>query len=354
MRIARFFKQLAAACTAALTVASAASAQPALSQWSGITPEEHRRGTEQTFLTFPEWFLVHSPAEYALFIRENPPSEFPYFGHIGQFWRSYSEVSRTARRDYPPNPGYHLMIAVIGISTTVEYALKAAYETMIGRLTGSRQRRGKTQEDVFAATAAQDYIDFIRSRPWYEYNFLEKITRLWSETSLWGTNPIRKWERKYALTSEYGVKVIYGWLIKKLTKMIYPGPLPVTAIWVDHLPEGVKTFLPDLGVLQELPDESRLITVPRYAAFKHYAIALAGQGVKFREVAGNSTVILISVLAPLDWDHEGFEGTVLFTQPILTQPHFKRVAVVVPILSLDQTLVALDRPPLRVEHVYDY
>ena len=33
-----------------------------------VTPEEHRRGPEQTFLTLPEWFLVHSPAEYAAFI----------------------------------------------------------------------------------------------------------------------------------------------------------------------------------------------------------------------------------------------------------------------------------------------
>ena len=57
-------------------------------------PPEHRRGTEQTFLTFPEWFLVHSPAEYAVYVKENPPDTFPFWGHIGQFWKSYAAVTR--------------------------------------------------------------------------------------------------------------------------------------------------------------------------------------------------------------------------------------------------------------------
>ena len=31
-------------------------------------PPENRRGEDQTFLTFPEWYLVYSPAEYAVFV----------------------------------------------------------------------------------------------------------------------------------------------------------------------------------------------------------------------------------------------------------------------------------------------
>ena len=50
-----------------------------------LTPPEHVRGVEQTFLTYPEWFLVFSPAEYAAFVRHAPPSQFPFLGHIGQF-----------------------------------------------------------------------------------------------------------------------------------------------------------------------------------------------------------------------------------------------------------------------------
>ena len=59
-----------------------------------------RRGEEQTFLTFPEWFLVFSPAEYAAFVRGHTPDEFCFWGHIGQFWRGYGKVidqTRTRR-----------------------------------------------------------------------------------------------------------------------------------------------------------------------------------------------------------------------------------------------------------------
>ena len=33
------------------------------------TPVEDRRPPDQTFLTYPEWFLVFSPAEYAAHTR---------------------------------------------------------------------------------------------------------------------------------------------------------------------------------------------------------------------------------------------------------------------------------------------
>jgi hypothetical protein len=101
----------------------AANMEPAQLPPEPITPALHRRGGEQTFLTFPEWFLVHSPAEYAVFVRTQPPSEFPFWGHIRQFWESYRAVARaTQQGGYPLNFGYHVMIMVIGVSTTGEYA----------------------------------------------------------------------------------------------------------------------------------------------------------------------------------------------------------------------------------------
>ena len=44
---------------------------------AAVAPPEHVRGVEQTYLTFPEWFLVFSPDEYAAFTKDHPPSEFP-------------------------------------------------------------------------------------------------------------------------------------------------------------------------------------------------------------------------------------------------------------------------------------
>src|SRR6202000_72795 len=93
-----------------------------------------RRPPAQPSLPFPEWYLVHSPAEYARYLASGaPPSQFPLFSHIGQFWQGYRAVDGELGR-YPFNGGYHLMVMVIGTSTTVEYALKGSYEHTIGRL----------------------------------------------------------------------------------------------------------------------------------------------------------------------------------------------------------------------------
>ncbi len=327
---------------------------PDLVHATSITPKEHQRGTEQTFLTFPEWFLVHSPAEYAAFVKTQPPSEFPFISHVKQLWGSYGAVYDATRNKYPFNFGYHVMIIVISVSTTVEYSLKAAYETLIGRVTEWTRTHGMTQEDVFHAQVSQDYVDFIRARPFYEYDFLNQLIRLWKETSLWGPDMLRKWERKYMLTSEYGAKAIYSWIIKKATQASYDPTIDLTAVLIDRLPPGIETELPKLRVLQHFPDGSALITLPRYDAFRVYSLALARHGCNFREIAGNRSVILVSALVPQAWVPTANKPEVLFTQPILTQPALKRVAIVVPVESLGATLNSLNNAGFQIEHVYDY
>ncbi|HEY0338460.1 MAG TPA: hypothetical protein VGC70_14045 [Burkholderiales bacterium] len=350
MSAAQSFQQRLTACLAALCLFLSAAVGAAGD--STLTPPEHRRGTEQTFLTFPEWFLVHSPAEYAAYVHDHVPTQFPFTGHIRQFWQSYRSVY-DATADYPFNAGYHVMIMVIGVSTTIEYALRAAYETLIGRLSATAQTHGMSEEDRFGARVAQDYVDFIRVLPWYEFDFKERLLRLWRETSLWGPDALRKWERKYALTTEYGAKAIYGWLIKKATKAGYDAPLPVTAIVMDRLPL-LPADLPDLKVLKTFDDGSALITVPRYEAFMSYATVLARQGSGFIEIAGNRSIILLSALVPRNWEPAPQLGELLFTQTILTRPAQKRVALVVPVASLAATLNNLDKPGVQLEHIYDY
>lgn len=321
---------------------------------SSVTPEEHQRPPDQTYLTFPEWFLVYSPAEYAAFVKDRPPSNFPFFGHIQQFWQAYGAVYNTIKDKYAFNTGYHVMAMVIGTSTTVEYALRSAYETLFGRLAELTRQHGMTEEDIYAAKIAQDYVDFIRISPWYEYDFTEKLEKLWTETSLWGDDPARKWERKYALTSEYGVKALYGWAIKKATKASYDAPRLVTTMLVDRLPQEDKKQLQDLHVLERFPDQSALITVPRYDAFKDYAATLAMQDVGFIEIAGNRSEIVTSVLVPTQWEPSNKAYTILFIQPILTQPGTKRVVFSTSVKDLSAALRALHKPELQLEHVYDY
>jgi len=302
-----------------------------------FTPREHRRGEDQTFLTYPEWFLVFSPAEYADFVRSGVPSEFPYYGHLRQFWQSYRAVTRATQGRYPFNAEYHTMIVVIGASTTIEYGLKLGYETVIGRLTEATRLHGGTAEDRYAAKVAQDYVDFIRVDPWYLYDFVGKLKGLWSETDLVGHDLLRKWERKYALTTEYLAKAGYGWVIKKLTQASFDKPVPETAVVVER---------PSAAASVEL--------IPRYEAFTAAAIALAREGAEFREIAGNRSVILVTALVPSDWRPSEPSTGILFEQPILTKPGEKRVALTLPVTALSPLLRSLSAPPCRVEHVFDY
>lgn len=319
-----------------------------------VTPEQHQRAPEQTFLTYPEWFLVHSPAELASYLEQERPSQFPYFGHIRQFWQAYWAVYKATKDDYPLNVGYHVMVMVIGVSTTVEYAVKATYETLIGRLTELTRRHGMTDEDVFSARIAQDYVDFINVTPWYEYDFAATVGSLWKETGLWGPDLIRKWERKYILTTEYLVKAIYGWIIRKLTKLSFDPPTPLTAVLLDHLPDGAQDRLPELTVLRELPDGSVLVTVPRYDAFKNHASRLARLGVKFLEIAGNRTVILVSFLVPAEWSPDASYYDIMLTQTILSRPATKRIVISVSVDALHTALNDFADPRFQLEHVYDY
>jgi hypothetical protein len=314
-----------------------------------VAPPEHRRGPEQTFLTYPEWFLVHSPAEYAEYVRDHTPTQFPFIGHICQFWQGYGAVTR-ATRNYPFNFGYHVMVMVIGSSTSVEYAIRAAYETMIGRLSELAAPGRQSEEDRYAAKVAQDYVDFIRDNPWYEYDFATKLTGLWKETSFFGPDFVRKWERKYALTTEYFIKGGYAWLIKKATKAAYEEPLPVTAVVIDRLPAGFEKEFSKTQVVRS--GTPALVLVPRYDRFMFYAAGLAAKGASFQEIAGNGeeAVILVSALVPAAWQSEGL----LFEQPVLTRPHTKRVVLAVSVASLAPLLKRLATDGARLEHVYDY
>lgn len=320
---------------------------------SSITPAEHVRTEDQTLLTFAEWYMVFSPAEYATYIKDRAPSEFPFLGHIGQLWGGYKATFlETQRRNMALNLGYHLMDSVLATSTSVEYGLRSLYENLIGRI--SETASGiDTPEDRYAAEVAQDYVDFIRVLPFYQYNFYKKLKGLWSEVPATGPHMLRKWERRYALTTELGIKTVYGYLIKIATGSIYDPALLVTAVHVIPTPQAQST-LPDLKVLTQQLDGSALITVPRYEAFMLYANALAQQGSNFKTIAGNDGMILITLISAQDWTPQRGIEKVLFEQPILTVPGTKRIAVLAKVPELGASLRDWAQLKVQIEHIFDY
>lgn len=319
-----------------------------------LTPKEHRRAPDQTFLTYPEWFLVFGPAEYAEHLQHHTSTDFPFMTHVFQAWESYRAVDDQTRGVFPPNDEYHTMIKVINTSSTIEFGLKGWYESIIGRMTDVGDGEVATDEDRFNAAYAHDYVKFLDTAPWYEFDFISQTRRLWSDSSTLGPHPLRKWERRYFLTTELLVKAAYGKLIKLATKSAYDAPSPVTAVIVDRQLDASWLAGNDFKLLATLPDGSTLGTLPRYTPFTPLAIGLVKQGVRFQEIAGNRTAILITALGSSDRKPGAPDLTVLFGQPLPTKPGESRWAMAAPVKSLHDVLRELEEQGLMVEHVFDY
>jgi hypothetical protein len=309
------------------------------------------RPVEASYLSFPEWYLVFNPQEYARILATHPASDFPYFESIGQFWFGYAQVYAVTRHGYPFDSGDHLMDMVIGISTTIEYAAKGLYEGSIGRLS-EWSASGRTAEEDYAATVAKDYGDFVPTQPWFDFPFGKALKGLWTGTGLVGVNMVRKCERKFALSLEYGVKWGYASLIRLASHAVYG--LADDKIYATlRARQGQPFALAGLSWVKKLKKGSWIVTLPHYQGFTDTAPKLAARGADFLDVAGNSE-ILLTLCAPEARSFDLAPGRRLFSMEMLASPGVQRVAVQVPVKSLGAILRRMKAEGLALEHLYDY
>jgi FAD/FMN-containing dehydrogenase len=313
------------------------------------------RGEEQTYLTLPEWYIVFSADEFADFIKHHPPSQFPYFRSIGQFWSIYGKVVGRTWEPYPFNPGYHFMILVIGMSYTGEYFIKGIYENTIGRLTEWLQPQGpwpQTEEDRYMQKLAQDYATFIHVTPWYEFPFWQGLRGFWAVSSPLDGRILRRWERTSMFTFELSLKTAYAWVIDKSTQATYaPEDLEIQ-VWVKTDPT-TNSSDPRIRRREQVDEESEILTLPRYEAFTAVVRDLATQGVRFIEIAGNQK-ILMTMIAPTDWKDGQNRGEILYEWELLTQPDRKRVAITVAVNQLHKVIPGLEQEKVTIDHIFDY
>ena len=329
------------------------TAVPQTLQASIDTLPEYQRPEDQTYLTLPEWYIVYSADEYATFIEKNPPSQFPYFRAIGQYWRSYYNVCSEIQGRYPFNSGYHLTLAVIGGSFTFENLLRGAYENTVGRLSELLSSNELSAEDAYARKVAKEYGNFIHTIPWYEFPYAERLDGLRKETDQQDANPIRAMERRFVLTLEYRGKASYAKLIKQGTQSTYaPEKLEVYA-WVQGISEAALKAEPDVKQISDLGKDGVLISIPRYEAFTQTVPRLVAQGVIFKEIAGNDE-LLVTAFAPSEQALTVTNGTLLFSMPVVIDPTVQRIMVKVAVPSLHLLLQELEEKQIKVEHLYDY
>lgn len=309
------------------------------------------RSPATTYLTLPARYTVYSAEEYASFVKSRAPSRFPYFAAVGQSWRYYKGACRATKRVYPFDPGAHARLGIGALSFSMENAVKGTYENTVG-VVAEGVGFYHTDEDVFARKTAREYADFVRAAPWYDFPFGSKLIGLWKDTSLWGPDPARKWERRLVLSGEYAVKASYGRLVRwSRGRPDRPEDLVIHA-WIDDAPERI--FADNrIQKVKTVAPHSFIVTVPRSEAFTQIVTALAKQGVRFRDVAGNDD-ILVTAIAPRAWDYRLAIGGVLLSEEILTNPAAKRIAVRAPVSGLPAILTELNRGGASLEHFHPY
>jgi hypothetical protein len=312
---------------------------------------DYVRAGAATYLTVPEWYIVYSTEEFAAFLSTRPPSEFPYLGASRQYWEYYGAMCDATRGVYPVDAGNHLMLGVIGVSFTAENLVKAAWENTAGRFTewvGGHV----TNEDAFAQHTAVEYGRFMHTVPWYQFPFGARLAALWRETGLWGPAPVRKWERKLALSADYGIKAAYAWVIRRATGAVYEPEAERIHAWLAPAPPAVLAD-PRVRRVKDLGPSGVIVTLPRYEPFTDLVRALVRQGARFRDVAGNDAIV-VSALARGGARPGSDAGTIIFSAPILTEPAAVRLVLRTPVASLHAAMPALEYVGVRLEHVYDY
>lgn len=318
-----------------------------------LTPKEYQRSGDQTFLTYPEWFLVFSPAEQATYLKKQTATSFPYEQHVEQFWDSYAALANEIKPHFTYNKQYHTMIKVIGYSTLIEYRGKLLYEGSVGRLSDLIPSK-MTAEDQFYAAYTQRYVDFIQKEPWYLYSFLKEFKLLWTQTSYLEWNWIRKIERRLFISGELLFKAFYGFLLGLGTQSTYGVAAPITAVVVDNIPKQLNLEALNIKHLKVLSSDATLITLPRYAAFTPALKALVQAGVHIREIAGNISTILLTIVVPKDWEAPTKFSKAIFKQKIATNKNLERVALAVLVSNLHILLVELEKDSISIEHIFDY
>jgi hypothetical protein len=317
---------------------------------SALDPAD-RRDEVNTYLTYPEWSIVHAYEDLAGVTRKGSESDFAYMRSVGNYWSSLCSITRLATSRGSIAFDYKLMLYTIGVSFAAEMGIKGAYELTIGRVTAWIRGPQRTPEDEFALAVAEEYAAFLRQTPWFEFPFGARLWQFWTRTPLWGGNIIRKLERRICLTLEYAGKAVYARLIAIGAGASSPVALRLRSV-VAGLDASDVAADKRITVVRTLSGGATVIETPRYRTFTEILAGLAARGRTIVEIAGNDDV-LITVLAP-PGQAAGKLGKQLFEVQMQARPGWRRIGLDVKVASLTAAIRQLGDAGMELEHVYDY
>lgn len=295
----------------------------------------------RTLLTYPEWHIVHAYDDYAEVIRTGDPHEYGFLRGIAGFWSSACTLTRESAALGEIDGETKTTIYVIGVSFTLEMAMKAAYEETLGRLATLIRGPEQAPLDQLSAQQAAGYARFLQQVPWYRYDFRADAAALDAAT----TGVFRDRERAFALGLEHRTRALYAGAIAGAVAATGQDDLTLQMVVEGLTPEQLAAT-PGVTVLRPVGAGYEVET-PRYRELTGILADWAGQGARFVDMAGNDRILFTAISdrpqeegAMLDLPRQGYGDT--------------RHLFLVPVAELAETLRGLDARGLRLEHIHDY
>jgi hypothetical protein len=245
-----------------------------------------------------------------------------------------------------------MMIYVIGISYSTEYAIKGLYENTVGRAFEWIRGDRLTPQDEYARAVLQDYAAFLYTVPWFKYPFRDKLDGLGAIPAPTPSR-LRTWERDFALGTEYFLKIGYARAIQSALDAANDDEPRDIMFVVATLPPDVLAAEPRITPVRALSADWQLVQAPRYKALTEILGKLLDGGHRLAEIAGNHD-ILITVIAPKDAKLDIADTTALFSLDLDAKPGFRRAGLRARIDRLVEIKRALTAKGVSLEHFYDY
>lgn len=310
-------------------------------EYASLLPSEHHRAESRTFMTYPEWHIVHAYDDYAKVISTGDPHEYGYLRSIGQFWSSLCQLSEKSSAHGGIDGATKQMVYVIGSSFTLELMLKAAYEETVGRVVTVLRGSQRAETDDLSAEQAAAYARFLQQIPWYKWDFREDAQVL---EALQGQG-IRDRERKTALGLEYGAKAAYADVIAAAVAEVGADELTLRMVVRGTDPIDLASY--DEVQLVGRHSDGFVIETPRYRALTTLLSEMAADGIDFVEIAGNDDILFTAISA------EATRPDALYSFARQGYGDYRHL-IVVKVADLADRLRGMQEDGLELEHIHDY
>ena len=314
-----------------------------------IREAEWRREEARTWLTYPEWHIVYSADSFGRFLEKNPPSGYSYLRDIKGFWSGYCAVNKASAASGGADTGTRVMLYTIGLSFSAELLIKGFYENTIGRLfewIGGWD----SADDRYATKVQQRYGAFMHETPWYEFPFGKAFNELWSTTE--PKHKFRHWERRLALSGEYGAKAGYAGLIGWASGASLGRDERTLRFVATASPAAIQRLDARLKPVGKAGSARTVVEAPRYAQFTALLNKLSNSQIELVEISGNDDVFVTALLPANAKPVPGAER--LMSMPLADRPRWQRVGLSTKVPNLLPLLRSIRRSGGQVEHVYDY